>query len=116
MKPNTVPGAGEAMPKITGMTLEELRNVFDGVQASHHIMTVNEWTANGSLLTGSYLWFKAEAERLSNVMQEIADEALVRRPMDDDEEWEREQILVRAKPHRRGRRTYTTTTIVEVRS
>lgn len=110
--PNPVPAAGEAMPKINNMTLEELRTVFDGVQAAHHIMNINECSADGD----TYLWFKAEADRLGDLMQLIADEALDRRPADEDDEWERAQILVRAQPHLTGRHRYTTTTIVEVRA
>jgi len=116
--PNTsIPAAGEAMTsRFHGMTLEDLRNLFDGLQAAHHILIVNEWTCNGSSLTGSFLWFKAEAARINALIQEIADAALDRAPEDEDEAYEREQILVRAKPTRSGRPTYRTQTTVEVLS
>ena len=109
------PCGGEAMTsRFHRMTLEDLRNLFDGLQAAHHILNVNEWNCNGSSLTGSFLWFKAEAARINALIQEIADAALDRAPEDEDEAYEREQILVRAKPFRSGRRTYRTHTTVEV--
>lgn len=112
---NTTAGAREAMPsRFDGMTLQDMRNLFDGVQAAHHILLTNEWNANGSSLTGSYLWFKVEAERLNNLMQEIANAALDRQTYDDEDDvWEREQILIRAKPFRMGHRRYRTVTQVE---
>ncbi|MXN48793.1 hypothetical protein GR138_26700 [Shinella kummerowiae] len=113
---NTTAGAREAMPsRFDGMTLQDMRNLFDGVQAAHHVLLTNEWNANGSSLTGSYLWFKVEAERLNNLMQEIASAALDRQTYDDeDDAWEREQILIRAKPFRMGHRRYRTLTQVEL--
>lgn len=116
--PNTsVQAAGEAMPsRFQAMTFVDMRTLFDGLHAAYHILLTNEQVCDGTLLTGSYLWFKAEAQRLNALMQEIADAALNRAPEDMDDEYEREQILVRAKPSRAGRRTYRTTTTVEVLS
>ncbi|WP_432344772.1 hypothetical protein WMC41_16115 [Shinella yambaruensis] len=114
--PNTsVQAAGEAMPsRFQAMRFVDMRTLFDGLHAAYHILLANEQVCEGTLLTGSYLWFKAEAERLNALMQEIADAALYRTPEDKDDEYEREHILVRAKPSRSGRRIYRTTTAVEV--
>lgn len=113
--PNTIPAAGGAMvSRFQNMNLVDMRNLFDGLQSAHHIMDANKQTSEGTRLEGSFLWFKIEAERLNDLMQEIADEALNRRPEDEDDAYEREQILVRAKPLRAGRRTYRTHTTVEV--
>lgn len=107
----------DAMPsRFDAMTLEDMRNLSDGLHAAFHILQTNEWTANGSTLTGSYLWFKSEAERLNGLIQEIADAALNRMPADEDDQYDQEQILVRAKPWRSGRRIYLTHMTVEVRS
>ncbi|MCT7665694.1 hypothetical protein [Shinella kummerowiae] len=107
----------DAMPsRFDAMTLEDMCNLSDGLHAAFHILLKNEWTANGSTLTGSYLWFKSEAERLNALIQEIADAALNRMPADEDEQYDQEQILVRAKPWRTGRRSYLTHMTVEVRS
>lgn len=101
--------------RFDGVTLNDLCNLFDGLQAAYHVLSINEWNTNGTVLVGSHLWFKAEAERINVLMQEIADVALERQPADADEEWEREQILIRAKPYRSGCRRYRTRTTVEVR-
>lgn len=114
--PNTsIPAAGEAMTsRFQAMTFTDMRNLFDGLHAAYHILLINEWVSDGTMLTGSHLWFKAEAERLNALIQEIAVAALYRAPEDEDDEYEREQILVRAKPTMTGPRCYRTTTSVEV--
>lgn len=115
MPKTSIQATGGAMAsRFYGMKLVDMRTLFDGLQAAHHIMDANKQASEGTLLEGSFLWFKSEAERLNSLMQEIADEALERQPADDDDAYEREQILVRAKPYRSGRRTYRTQMTVEV--
>lgn len=116
--PNTsIQAQGEAMhTRFDTMTLIDMRNLFDGLHAAFHILLANENVTERTTLTGSHIWFKIEAERLRALIQEIADAALTREPVDEDDRWEREHILVGAKPWRVGRRTYRTQTTVEVLS
>lgn len=100
--------------RFSHMKLVDMRNLFDGIQAAHHILLTNEQVCAGTLLEFSHVWFQSEATRLNDILQEIADAALACQPEDEDDEYEREQILVRAKPTRDRHRTYRTHTTVEV--